>query len=76
MGGIFLVAATVLAVVSLIAMESPRIVTGLLAVAFVVAVSLLGKAVGLTAARLRLVAVHRAVGRRLSESEVPHVDVH
>lgn len=76
MSGVFLVAATALISAYFVVTRQPSIATGLLAIGLVFAMSLLGKVVGLMVARLRLLAVRRVVERRLSESQVRHVDVH
>lgn len=76
MAGAFLVGATALTVAYFVAVRRPSPGSALLAVGFVLAMSLLGKLVGLSVARIRLLALRRSVLRRLSSREVRHVHLH
>ena len=76
MSGVFLLGAAGLAVAYLLAVRELSPGSALLAFAFVFAMGLLGKLVGLSVARLRLLAVRRSVLRRLSAGEVRDVQLH
>lgn len=76
MGGVFLVVAAAVVIAFFIATSWLSVATGLLGCGFVLAMSLLGKVVGLFVVRVRLVAMRRTVERRLCEGGVRYVDVH
>jgi hypothetical protein len=76
MSGIFLLGAAGLTVAYLLALRELSLGSALLAFAFVFAMGLLGKLVGLGVAQLRLLAVRRSVLRRLSAGEVRDVQLH
>jgi hypothetical protein len=73
MAGVFLVCAAVLTVAYLLAAQRLNLASSLLALGFVFAMTMLGKLVGLSMARVRLLLLRRSVFRQLSEPEVPHV---
>lgn len=76
MGGVFLVAASVVAVAYLVT-RSRSLTTVVLALGFVLLLSGVGKLAGLTLAWLRLLLIGRTVERRLAmQSQVRHVDLH
>ena len=76
MGGVFFAGASVLAVAFFIATGQVSIGSGLLAIGFVFGASLFGKLVGLSAARIKLLALRSALTTRLSSLEVDHVHLH
>jgi hypothetical protein len=65
MGGIFLVAATILAIAYFIIAGGLTIGSALLAIAVVFVASLVGKAIGLGLARIRLLRLRRVLSARL-----------
>ncbi len=73
MAGVFLAGAAGLTVAYLLAVQRLSLASSLLALGFVFAMTLLGKLVGLSMARVRLLSLRRSVLRRLSAPEVPHV---
>lgn len=76
MGGVFFAVAAMLTIAYFLATGLPSVGSGLLAIGFVFAASLLGKLVGLGVARIRLLALRHALTSRLSSLEVEHVHLH
>lgn len=76
MGGVFFAGAAMLTVAYFLATGPPSVGSGLLAIGFVFAASMLGKLVGLSVARIRLLALRRALTTRLSSLEVERVHLY
>jgi hypothetical protein len=76
MGAVFFAGASVVAVAYFLATGQLGIGPGLLAIGFVFAASLLGKLVGLSVARIRLLALRGSLTTRLSSFEVECVHLH
>jgi len=76
MGGTFFAAAVALAVTYFLIAGRPDLGSGLLAIGFVFVASVVGKLVGLSVARIRLLWLRRVLTARLASVEVSHVHLH
>ena len=76
MGGIFLAIALVVAVLYFLAKGGLGLQSGLAALGLVFLASIIGKLVGIGAARLRMARLRRILAARLTAVEASHVHVH
>jgi hypothetical protein len=76
MGGIFLAAALTGAAIYFLIAGGLGLSSGLLALAFVFAASVIGKLVGLAVARIRMLRLRRMLAARLASLEGSHVHLH
>jgi hypothetical protein len=76
MGGVFLAIAVALAVVYFLVRGGFGVQSGLAALGLVFLASVIGKLIGLGAARIRMARLRRILAARLSAMEAHHVHVH
>lgn len=76
MGGTFFAAAVAVSVTYFLIAGAPDLGSGLLAIGFVFVASVVGKLVGLSVARIRLLWLRRVLTARLASVEVSRVHLH